>query len=88
MKIIKINESVESEMKQLSIKFMNTVTDYIYNRELELIKESKAFDIEDEKDYTDGYRRGANEYLKKLAGDITEKLWEEYKKFEKESQKY
>ena len=88
MKVIKINESVKSDMKELSIQFMNNVTDYIYKRELELIKDSKKFDVEDEKDYSDGYRRGAEEYLRKLAGDISDHLWDEYKKFEKESQRY
>ena len=81
MKIIKINESVESEMKLLSNKFMKEISDYIYSREMELIKESKNFTVEDEEDYSDGYRRGAEEYMKKLAGDISDKLWDEYKEF-------
>ena len=82
MKIIKLNESsTESNMRLLSTKFINAVSDYIYSREVELLKEAKDFNIEDEKDYSDGYHRGAEEYLKKLAGDISDKLWSEYKEF-------
>ena len=81
MKVIKINESVESEMKFLSNRFISAVSNYIYSREMELIKESKNFNVEDEEDYSDGYHRGAEEYMKKLTGDISDKLWDEYKEF-------
>ena len=87
MKVIKINESVKSDMKTLAIKFIDDIEKYIYDREQELIKEAKTFEIEDEKDYTDGYHRGAEESLKELAGSVTEYLCERYKKFTEDSEK-
>ena len=87
MKVIKINESVKSDMKELSIKFMDDIEKYIYGRERELIRESKEFNVEFEEDYSDGYHRGAEEYLKKISGDVVEYIWERYKEFSKESEK-
>ena len=87
MKIIKINESVKSDMKGLAIQFMNDIEKYIYDREQELIEDAKGFYIEFEDDYTDGYHRGAEKYLKELAGSVTEYIWERYKKFSEDSEK-
>ena len=82
------NESVKSDMKELSIKFMDDIEKYIYDREQELIKEAKEFDNDYDEEYVEGYRKGAEKYLRKISGDVTEYLWERYKQFSKDADKF